>query len=102
MMRELIETKLHRQFSPHYLDVRDESYQHNVPVGAESHFKIVMVSDQFTGLKLIARHRAVYHLLEEELNRRVHALALHLYTISEWQQSSENIPSSPRCRGGEV
>ena len=100
MIKEQIEDKLHQHFDPELLDVVDESHQHNVPIGAESHFKVVIVSDSFTGQRLLARHRVVYGLLQEELNTKVHALALHTYTSGEWQILGHSLLTSPRCRGG--
>ncbi len=81
----------------HYLEVSNESAQHNVPAGAQSHFKVVVVSDLFTDQNLVERHRRVYQLLATELQTHIHALALHTYTPDEWQTQS---PSSPHCRGG--
>lgn len=78
MVREQIEAKLKAAFEPTHLDVVDESYRHNVPVGSESHFKVVLVSDRFIGERLLTRHRSIYGVLSEELTDGVHALALHL------------------------
>ncbi|HRH77083.1 MAG TPA: BolA family protein, partial [Cellvibrionaceae bacterium] len=52
----------------------------------------------FSGLNPVARHRAVYAVLKEELANGVHALALHTFAPGEWQGES---PASPRCMGGE-
>ncbi len=81
MIREQIEAKLRAAFDPMYLEVVDESYRHNVPAGSESHFKVVLVSDRFTGERFLNRHRMIYGTLTEELSNTVHALALHTYTI---------------------
>lgn len=35
-----IRDKLQRAFEPAHLDVLNESYMHNVPKGAETHFKV--------------------------------------------------------------
>ncbi|PIJ52277.1 BolA family transcriptional regulator [Erwinia sp. OLTSP20] len=99
MMREHIETKLRAAFSPQHLQVIDESHRHNVPAGASSHFKIVLVSDQFINQRALQRHRAIYSLLAEELAAGVHALALHTYTGEEWQQRQNQAPASPDCCG---
>lgn len=85
MIREQIEEKLRAAFNPVFLEVVDESYRHNVPAGSESHFKVVLVSDRFTGERFLNRHRLIYSTLTEELSTTVHALALHTYTIKEWQ-----------------
>lgn len=99
MVREQIEAKLKAAFEPTHLDVVDESYRHNVPVGLESHFKVVLVSDRFIGERLLTRHRSIYGVLSEELADGVHALALHTFTLKEWERQQDKIPTSPRCRG---
>lgn len=38
---------------PVHLQVVNESYMHNVPKGAETHFKVLVVSERFEGLPLI-------------------------------------------------
>jgi len=97
----VIEQKLLNNFSPLYLDVVNESHQHNVPPGSESHFKVVIVTNDFEGERLIKRHRAINTILAEELAEKIHALALHTYTEQEWQDYySDDVPLSPKCMGG--
>ena len=93
-----LETQLKQVFSPVYLEVINESHQHGGS-RTDSHFKLVVVSHQFTDMTLIARHRAVNQLFKKELNGQVHALAIHTYTPAEWQQKN-SAPASPLCRGG--
>ncbi|MBF8999346.1 MULTISPECIES: BolA family protein [Vibrio] len=100
MIQEVIETKLHNALQPDYLSVENESYMHNVPPGSESHFKVVVVSSQFEGLKLIARHRLVNQTLADELGTHIHALAIHTYTQDEWKERTSGSPDSPLCMGG--
>jgi BolA protein len=99
MFREQIEAKIRAAFNPAYLEVTDESYRHNVPAGSESHFKVVLVSDRFNGERILERHRSVYAVLTEELAGPVHALALHCYTLKEWESFQNAVPASPPCRG---
>jgi len=96
-----IEAKLQQQLAPSYLQVLNESGNHNVPAGSESHFKVVVVSTQFESKMLLARHRMVNEILADELQNNIHALALHTYTESEWQQEGV-APQSPPCQGGSV
>jgi len=86
--------------APVRLDVIDESHRHNVPSGAESHFKLVIVSEAFAGEGLLARHRRVNRLLADQLSGPVHALGLHTHTPEEWRARGESVPPSPPCRGG--
>ena len=48
-IQDMIQVKLQQQFEPNFLEVINESHQHNVPEGSESHFKVVIVSQQFIG-----------------------------------------------------
>ena len=97
----VIEQKLLSAFSPMHLDVINESHQHNVAPGSESHFKVIIVSDDFVGERLIKRHRAINSILSLELAEKIHALALHTYTKDEWEKYyEENTPLSPNCLGG--
>ena len=61
----------------------------------ESHFKVVLVSDRFTGERFLNRHRMIYSTLAEELLTTVHALALHTYTIKEWEGLQDTVFASP-------
>ncbi|MDX1811352.1 MAG: BolA/IbaG family iron-sulfur metabolism protein [Gammaproteobacteria bacterium] len=99
-IQEVLESRLLEQFSPQFLDVINESHMHNVPKGSESHFKLVIVSDDFAGKSLVMRHKAVYQLLNDQLEGGVHALALHTYTPEEYEKRHGQIPDSPLCRGG--
>jgi len=98
--QQTIEDKLTDALAPLHLEVVNESANHHVPPGSESHFKVVVVSPLFDGERLIARHRRVNALLAAELRSGVHALALHTYTESEWRQRFGGAPMSPPCRGG--
>ena len=67
------------------LKILNESFMHNVPEGAESHFKIVIVSNDFNNLSHIQRHKLVYKHLDTIMND-IHALSiqsLSLIHISE-------------------
>lgn len=95
-----IEAKLTKGLKPLHLEVVNESGNHNVPPGSESHFKVVVVSNEFEGKMLIKRHRMINELLADELKNKIHALALHTYTEDEWKEANGNAPMSPPCLGG--
>ena len=95
-----IEEKLHVALTPSHLEVLNESSNHNVPPGSESHFKVTVVSDEFEGKMLIARHRIINKLLAEELAGAIHALSIHSFTPSEWSDKNGKSRQSPPCLGG--
>lgn len=101
MVKDRIEEKLAQVFDPPHLEVVNESGNHNVPPGSETHFKVVIVSARFEGERLLARHRRVNQALAEELAGGVHALALHTYTAEDWRKRFGEAPMSPPCLGGD-
>ena len=99
-VQSVIETKLTEALSPLHLEVINESGNHSVPAGSESHFKVVLVAAEFEGQRLIARHRRVNGVLADELANSIHALALHTYTEAECRERFGAAPMSPPCLGG--
>ncbi len=97
-----IEHRLTKRFDLEHLEVVNESGGHNVPAGSETHFKVVLVAEEFAGLRPLARHRLVNQVLRELLAGPVHALALHTYTRDEWRQRFGAAPLSPPCLGGKA
>ena len=99
-VQDTISAKLTEAFDPLHLIVANESSNHNVPAGSESHFKVVLVADCFEQRSLIQRHRMVNEVLAGELAGPVHALALHTYTAGDWAERFGDAPMSPPCLGG--
>lgn len=99
-VQAIIEQKLTNDFNPLHLEVINESSNHNVPEGSESHFKVIVVSPVFSGKNLLGRHRLINATLADELNGIIHALAIHTYTEEEWKETSGGAPMSPPCLGG--
>mgnify|MGYP001036497170 CR=1 FL=1 len=62
------------------LDVVNESYLHaghrSSPGTGESHFRLLIVSEAFSGKSRVERHRMVNDLLSDELRSGLHALAI--------------------------
>ena len=97
-MEEQIRAKIEQAFQPQVLGITNESHMHSGPA-SDSHFKLLIVSDVFEGLRPVARHQKVYATLAEELAGEVHALALHTHSSAEWAKNNQ-VPDSPNCRGG--
>ena len=79
-----------------HCEVLDESSGHNVPMGSETHFKLVAVGDVFVQKSRIQRHRMINAMLQVEFESGMHACSMHLFTPEEWEASS-NVPDSPDC-----
>ena len=99
-VQSTIEQKLANGLNLLHMEVINESDQHNVPPGSESHFKLVLVSNDFADKMLIKRHRMVNEILADELQGSIHALSMHTYTEQEWREREGQAPMSPPCLGG--
>ena len=99
MIKDKIEEKLKTQISSLYVEVINESPNHNVPDGAESHFKVIVVSNDFENMRPVHRHQLIYKALNEEM-KLIHAIAIHPFTKIEWDKNNQSSSDSPDCLGG--
>jgi stress-induced morphogen len=100
-LHERIQTKLTTTLQPEHLDVENESRMHNVPAGAETHFKVLVASAAFEGMGRVDRHRRINLILAEELKGGVHALSIRALTPEEWSREAAATFASPKCLGGD-
>ena len=98
--KQRIEDSLSYHLNSVFLEVIDESRNHHVPEGSETHFKVVIVSPQFQSLSRVERHRLINKLLDSELKNGLHALSMHLHTPAEWDSKQKLVPASPNCLDG--
>ena len=73
-----ISAALTARLQPSALDVQDDSHLHAGHAGAREgrHFSVAVVSERFTGLTRVARHRLIYDSLNQLMPRGIHALAI--------------------------
>ena len=77
------------------LKIQNESFMHNVPDGSESHFKVVIVSNDFENLSLIKRHKLVHNHLKNMM-KNIHAISIHAFNEEEFKLNPI-ILDSPEC-----
>lgn len=100
-MMEEIEAAVQEGLKPLHLQVLNESHGHRVAPGSETHFRVIVVSEAFEGRPKVARHRAVYGLLQGPLSRGVHALAIEALSPGEWASMEGPRLTAPPCKGGD-
>lgn len=80
VMAQLISDKLQIAFQPRRLELDDDSDRHaghsGASPGGESHFNLLIEADAFAGMSRVARQRAVYAVLKDELAGQLHALSV--------------------------
>ena len=93
---ELIRTTL-SALDPVGIELIDDSARHAGHPGAVSgggHYQLRLVSARFTGQSKIARHRLVYDLLADLMQREIHALAMNLLAPGEVERAPISDPNS--------
>jgi BolA protein len=77
-------------FRPSHLEIVDESAKHanhakhtGVSTDGETHYRVVMVSENFADKSRLARSRAVHEALAGEFTTGLHALSLVLNSTGE-------------------
>jgi BolA protein len=73
-----VQHQLMATLAPLELEVHDDSAAHAGHAGARegSHLSVRIVSDRFSGLTRLARHRLVYDSLSTLMLQGIHALAI--------------------------
>lgn len=92
---ERIRERIEKSLAPAELDVIDESHLHAGHAGARDgrgHFRVRVVSDRFSGLKPLQRHRLVYDAVGDLMATDIHALAVSAITADEAQQGRRPPP----------
>ena len=95
-IKDLITEKIRNNYSPVHFELINESHLHKGSSHSESHFKLTVISDLFSGMALVKRHQMIYKSLELEI-KSIHALSLKLYTPAEWEENNQQTPKSPDC-----
>ena len=58
--------------------------------GDGSKFEAEVITDEFTGLPPLKRHKLVYAVLDEYIKSgAIHALTIRAFTQSEWQEKHQ-------------
>lgn len=82
-----IRTLLQTSLSPQTLEIRDDSGKHAGHAGArpegETHFRVDIVAEKFTGLSRVARHRLVNDALSPLFQQGLHALEINAKSPQE-------------------
>jgi BolA protein len=81
-----IRALLEAAFEPEMLTIEDDSHKHAGHEGAKTgmgHFSVSIVSAHFNGMRMLARHRAVYAALDDMMQTDIHALAIDAVASDE-------------------
>lgn len=75
-----------------YLEIENESASHSghYDGDGESHWRVLIVADNFKDQARVLRHQLVNDLVKDEFSAGLHALTLQLFDASEWEKKKQN------------
>lgn len=95
-----MEEKLQATLAPIHLNIKNESQLHkHFSAGAETHFRIEIVSKAFENKSRLERHRLINQTLFNEL-QKIKAFSIYPLTPHEWEVQKNDMTKSPTCMGG--
>ena len=84
---DYLHRELTRVFAPNSLEIINESHLHAGHHGhdgeGETHLRIKIVSDAFANMNRVARHRAVYEVVQPKIDEGLHACAIEAKAVGE-------------------
>ena len=85
MIENEIKEKLTVALSPNQLDLWDESADHIGHSGntGGGHFVLRIVSEKFSNLKRVERHKLIYEALNGLIPKKIHAISVQALTPEE-------------------
>nr|VZH98716.1 unnamed protein product [Spirometra erinaceieuropaei] len=95
-----IRAKLTALFKPSHLEIINDSKLHSSSKGAETHFRISIVSQDFENLSHVMRHRLVKKALQDEFNSGLHALSIQAVAPSERLTPAPSVPCIGHTKEG--
>ncbi|MCW5197525.1 BolA family protein [Buchnera aphidicola] len=97
-MINLIKKKIQKQIKVKYLKIYNTSFMHPKLKNNNSHFKIIIVSQDFLKINILRRHQIIYNILSKELKKVIHGIEIFTYTFKEWIKKKKNKISYIQCK----
>jgi stress-induced morphogen len=93
MNREQRILQLLQNLNPVFVDLKNDSHKHASHVEhlgsagftGETHYKLMIVSEQFENLSRIDRQRKINDLLKDEFQTGLHAFEMKIYSVDEYK-----------------
>ncbi len=89
MIEQQLKDLLEKNIDCYYLEVVNESHLHNGHTGSpgtgQSHFSVLVVSDDFLNQSKVVRHSMIYKCVNPLFQNGLHALSIKTFTKDEYK-----------------
>ena len=80
-------TDIKNRLQEHFINDKIEVFDSR---GTGDHFSLIIISNTFSNVSLVDRHRMIYSLFKQELTHSIHALQIQTFTINEWKNKKSS------------
>lgn len=101
--KDRMEKTLIEKFNPTKLELINDSNNHSVKEGSETHFRVFIVSDDFKNKTKVQTHQEIYKLFINEMGEKhlnkLHSLSIFSYTPEEYEKNQSSLENKipPVC-----
>ena len=89
MVKNKIIALIENNINVEYISIRDRTsgHKHHRHYDGGGHYKLHVVSDDFSNMSLLKRHQIIYKLVNHMIQKEIHALSMITQTIAEYKKS---------------
>ena len=89
MVKDKIIALIESNINVEYISIRDRTagHKHHKHYDGGGHYKLHVVSDDFSNMSLLKRHQIIYKLVNHMIQKEIHALSMITQTIAEYKNS---------------
>tara|TARA_Y100001960_G_C14454949_1_gene719142 strand:+ start:56 stop:331 length:276 start_codon:yes stop_codon:yes gene_type:complete len=89
MVKDKIIALIESNVNVEYISIRDRTagHKHHKHYDGGGHYKLHVVSDDFSNMSLLKRHQIIYKLVNHMIQKEIHALSMITQTIAEYKNS---------------
>ena len=89
MVKDKIIALIESNVNVEYISIRDRTagHKHHKHYDGGGHYKLHVVSDDFSNMSLLKRHQIIYKLENHMIQKEIHALSMITQTIAEYKNS---------------
>ncbi|NIH41176.1 MAG: BolA family transcriptional regulator [Buchnera aphidicola (Periphyllus aceris)] len=96
-MKKIIKKKIKNKIKIKYIKIYNISNAHKKFNKKNSHYKIIVVSNDFYKINILRRHQIIYNILSNEININIYGIEIFTYTKKEWDVEINKKFSSTKC-----
>lgn len=87
MIKEKVEQLIKEKINIKYLEIKDTSSQHTNHANYKggSHLRMKIISNDFINKTLVQRHQMIYSIINQYIQKEIHAVILKTYTVEEFE-----------------